>query len=218
MTLALGLLVATVVIGVAGPLYLRAAVKPSVRPGLALAGWVSSIALMAVLALVAAAVLLAPRAYVVDGLIGMSHACVNVARPGGGMVGEHVARAAGAAAIFGAAGWGAVVAARLSWRRRRWQRRHLALLRAVCRRERSVLWVDEDTPVAYSVGGRGGAVVATRGVALLGPRERDAILAHERAHMRGRHHLLVLVADIAAEALPFVPLCRRAPAAIRVLV
>ncbi|WP_067126486.1 M56 family metallopeptidase [Microtetraspora malaysiensis] len=218
MTVALGLLVATVVIGVAGPFYLRTAVTPSVRPGLALAGWVSSIALMVLTALVAAVVLLAPRAYVVDGLIGMSHSCVNAVRADGEAVWEHVARAAGAAAVFCALAWVAAVAGRLSWRRRRWRREHLALLRAVSRCERSVLWVDEDTPLAYSVGGRDGAVVATRGVARLGPRERDAILSHERAHMRGRHHLLVLLADVVAEALPFVPLCRRAPGAIRVLV
>ncbi|GLW98567.1 M56 family metallopeptidase [Microtetraspora sp. NBRC 16547] len=218
MTLALGLLMAAVVIGVAGPAYLCIAVKPSVRPGLALVGWVTSMALMVVAALVAAVLLVAPHAYVLDGLIGMRHSCVNVIRASGEVAWGHVARSAGAAAVFGAAGWVAVVAARLSWHRRRWRREHLALLRAVCRCERSILWMDEDTPVAYSVGGRRGAIVATRGVARLRPRERDAILAHEHAHMRGRHHLLLLVADVMAKALPFVPLCRRAPGAIRVLV
>ncbi len=49
------------------------------------------------------------------------------------------------------------------------------------------------------------------------PRVVDAVLAHERAHVRGRHHLAVALAVAAADALPRVPLCRAAPGAVGVL-
>src|SRR5699024_803797 len=47
---------------------------------------------------------------------------------------------------------------------------------------------------------------------------RAAMLAHKRAHLRGGHHRLVLLADAVARALPSVPLFRSAPPAVRVLV
>ena len=45
-----------------------------------------------------------------------------------------------------------------------------------------------------------------------------AVLAHERAHLRRRHHALLTWVDALATALPFFPLFRRAPAAVRELV
>jgi beta-lactamase regulating signal transducer with metallopeptidase domain len=45
-----------------------------------------------------------------------------------------------------------------------------------------------------------------------------SVLAHERAHLTGRHHLLVAVAQALRATLPFVPLFRRAPSAVRDLV
>ena len=217
MTIALGLLVTTLFVGGVGPTYLRTSVTPSVRPRLALAGWVGSLALVVAAPLLAAALLVLPHATTFDGLIGMAHSCVNVIRPGGSIAWEHVARLAGAALVLGLAARVTVVALGMVRRQRRWRAQHLALLGLVCRAERAVLWLEEDAPVAYSIGGRAGRVVATRGIARLRPRERAAVLAHERAHLRGRHHLLVLAAEIVAAALPFVPLFRQAPAAVRVL-
>jgi Zn-dependent protease with chaperone function len=45
-----------------------------------------------------------------------------------------------------------------------------------------------------------------------------AVFAHERAHLGGHHHLLVAIVDALHTALPFVPLFRLAPKAIRDLV
>lgn len=51
--------------------------------------------------------------------------------------------------------------------------------------------------------GRPGRVVVTAGmVRALGPAEREVLLAHERAHLAGRHHLLSAVADLAAAVHP----------------
>lgn len=41
------------------------------------------------------------------------------------------------------------------------------------------------------------------------------MLEHERTPVRGRHHLLLAVAEAVAWALPFVPLLRQAPAALQ---
>jgi Zn-dependent protease with chaperone function len=67
--------------------------------------------------------------------------------------------------------------------------------------------------------GRPGTVVATEGLTRhLDPAAVAAVLAHEKAHLSGRHHLLVAIADAVCATLPFVPLFRQAPRAIRDLV
>jgi Zn-dependent protease with chaperone function len=100
--------------------------------------------------------------------------------------------------------------------------RQLSLLRLAARKEPGpipLLWLEHDKPLAYSVAGRPPFVVFTTGLAdRLSDAEVAAVLAHEHAHLRGRHHVLIGLAEAAAWALPFVPLMRQAPAAIRVLV
>src|SRR5699024_4732777 len=81
-----------------------------------------------------------------------------------------------------------------------------------------VLWVDAPGNTCYSIGGRTPTVVAGRSIAALPAAERDAVLDHEVAHLRGRHHVLVTVAEALAAALPMVPLLRQAPDAVRTLV
>jgi hypothetical protein len=82
-----------------------------------------------------------------------------------------------------------------------------------------VLWLAHATPLAFSMAGRPGVVVATDGLTThLGATEVAAVFAHERAHLAGRHHLLIAVVDALRGTLPFVPLFRAAPRAIRDLV
>ncbi|GAA2791816.1 M48 family metalloprotease [Kitasatospora sp. CM 4170] len=51
--------------------------------------------------------------------------------------------------------------------------------------------------------GRAGRVVVSAGMlSVLSPAERAVLLAHERAHLRGRHHLLSAAADLAAAVHP----------------
>src|SRR5699024_1166370 len=77
MTLALGLLAAAALIGGIGPVYLRSTISPRVHPGVALSCWAVSV-LLAIGCAVTGAVLLAlPQHAAVDGLIGMTAACVN---------------------------------------------------------------------------------------------------------------------------------------------
>ena len=57
-------------------------------------------------------------------------------------------------------------------------------------------------PVAFAVGGRSRGVVVSRGLlGLLDDDERDAVVAHERAHLLLGHHRLLLLARIIRAAL-----------------
>ncbi|WP_433872543.1 M56 family metallopeptidase [Saccharopolyspora sp. CA-218241] len=219
MTVALGLLIGAVVIAVFGPVYLRALLRPRVRPGIALAGWVASPLVAIGAAITGAALLVVPDGASVDGLIGMARSCVNVVH-GDPAAWGYVARLGGAALVAAAVLRVLVVAAGIVRKEAALRRRHLTAVRLLSGEDPDsrVLWLDQAVPVAYSIGGRHGAIVATTGVRHLAPEAREAVLAHERAHLSGRHHALVRLVTALAKALPFVPLFRAAHPAVRVLV
>ncbi|SFB16200.1 Peptidase family M48 [Amycolatopsis marina] len=82
-----------------------------------------------------------------------------------------------------------------------------------------MLWIEHDRPMAYSLGGRDALIVATRSLAdRLSPDELRAVLAHEHAHLHGRHHQVIAIAETVAKALGFVPLMRLAPGVLRLQV
>ena len=117
-------------------------------------------------------------------------------------------------ATLGRIGW---TSARMVYRRRLTRRRHHLLMRlAGCRRaDLPAVVLDSRGPAAYSLAGRRATVVVTSGaIDLLSARELDAVLAHEDAHLRGRHHRLLVAAALIAEALPMVPLARQTPARV----
>jgi hypothetical protein len=69
--------------------------------------------------------------------------------------------------------------------------------------------VEHAQPTAYCVAGRQPTVILTTGaVQALDPGQLDAVLAHERAHLAGRHHRLLAMARISRAVLPFLPLMR----------
>jgi Zn-dependent protease with chaperone function len=71
--------------------------------------------------------------------------------------------------------------------------------------------VEHAQPAVYCVAGRQPTVILTTGaVQALDPGQLDAVLAHERAHLTGRHHWLLAMARIGREVLPFLPLMRDA--------
>ncbi|MCO5998031.1 M56 family metallopeptidase [Actinoallomurus rhizosphaericola] len=93
-------------------------------------------------------------------------------------------------------------------------RRVTALLRAANTapaRRGDLAVLPDDLPDAYAVPGRPGTIVVTTGMLrALDAREREVLLAHERAHLSGRHHLFTLVMDVAAVLHPAL-LALRAP-------
>jgi Zn-dependent protease with chaperone function len=78
-----------------------------------------------------------------------------------------------------------------------------------------VVVVSGDRPAAYCVVGRPHAiVVTTAAVAALDGHELDAVLAHENAHLAGRHHQLLMVLRALAARLAPLPLFTRGAAAV----
>jgi Zn-dependent protease with chaperone function len=75
------------------------------------------------------------------------------------------------------------------------------------RRPAETVVLDDPRPAAYCVAGRPAAIVLTSGaLAVLGPPQLSAVLAHERAHLaHGDHGLHTLTQGLAA-AFPGVPL------------
>jgi Zn-dependent protease with chaperone function len=69
------------------------------------------------------------------------------------------------------------------------------------------LVLDSAQPVAYCLAGRPATIVLTTGaVALLDPPQLAAVLAHERAHLAGRHHQLIALTRGLGAVFPAVPL------------
>ncbi|MDF3298903.1 M56 family metallopeptidase [Streptomyces tropicalis] len=109
---------------------------------------------------------------------------------------------AGAAAAILAAAVGA--GARLLWRRMR--ALASAALEAACLPGHEQLAVVEDAaPDAYALPGLPGRVVVSTGMLdALGPADREAMLAHERAHLTCHHYAFVAAAHLAAAVNPLL--------------
>ncbi len=76
-----------------------------------------------------------------------------------------------------------------------------------------VVIVDDPAAEAFAVPGLPGRIVVSTGMlAALDIAERDVLLAHERAHLTGRHHLFVAVTQLAATANPLLRSLARAVA------
>lgn len=70
--------------------------------------------------------------------------------------------------------------------------------------------LDAEQPVAYCVPGRPAAIVLSSGaLAVLDPAQLTAVLAHERAHLAGRHHVLTGLTRALSACFPAVPLFAR---------
>jgi Zn-dependent protease with chaperone function len=72
--------------------------------------------------------------------------------------------------------------------------------------------LDAPQPAAYCVPGRPATIVlTTAALAILDADQLTAVLAHERAHLAGRHHLLTGLTRGLAAVFPAVPLFARGP-------
>ncbi|MFI6685288.1 M56 family metallopeptidase [Streptomyces sp. NPDC050485] len=105
--------------------------------------------------------------------------------------------AAAAAGLFAVSGTALV----------RTARRQFGELRAARRRLRpgtgELAVLRDPSPDAYALPGRPGRIVVTTGMLrALEPAEREALFAHERAHLAGRHHLFLAAAELAAHCHP----------------
>lgn len=221
MIVALALLLAAVLSALTGPRWLGSLTR-TVSPVLALSAWIGTVAGVFFLLGSAVVVLIWPDHAPAEGLVELAVRCLgslqHAVQP---WVGETAALAA--AAVFVSATVRLTRLARRQIRTRSQVRdQHLDVLAIVARREAGpdpVMWLDHPLPLAYSIDGRPGYIVATAGLAeRLDSEQQRAVLLHERAHLRGRHHRIVTICEILAAAFPRVPLFAAAPSAVRMLV
>ncbi|MFR9726651.1 M56 family metallopeptidase [Streptomyces sp. MS19] len=98
----------------------------------------------------------------------------------------------------------AAACAHALWRHHRLRRRATRALATVPGHSRLALLPDE-LPYAYALPGRPGRMVVSSGLlSRLDIHERRALIAHERAHLTGRHHRYLLAVQLAARAHPFL--------------
>jgi Zn-dependent protease with chaperone function len=213
-TVPLALVLLAVVVSVLAPRLLGRANWPRRSPRLGILAWQSS-----VFTVLAAGVLL-----VLTGLMPVDrvsfdvghvlHACPDVLRGRYSLShgsGVHLLALIMATGTFLAV-LRALIVCGLSVRRGRERQRDL--LDLLVRRRDSLHGAHilaHDVPLAYCVpGGRGRVVLTTGAVSALDDRQMTAVLAHEHAHLDGRHDLVLFGADVAATAFPWSRFFRRA--------
>ncbi len=195
----------------AGPGALARARWPEGAPRLAIAAWFALTGSAVASVLAGGLALMVPTVRVSAHLAGLLAACVmalrsQYAHPGG-------AALTGAGAVLALA-----VLARVTWCAARAlaqaagaRRRHRLRLSRVGRPDPRLgaVIVRHHEPAAYCLPGNGSRIVITTGaLGALAEGQLRAVLAHERAHLRGRHHLLVTLAGAMHAAFPRVPAFR----------
>ncbi|MET9345943.1 M56 family metallopeptidase [Streptomyces termitum] len=103
---------------------------------------------------------------------------------------------------------------------RRTRRAHADVLRMIGRYDPGLraTVLDHARPAVYCLPGRSRRVVVSSGaVETLTPAQLAAALAHERAHIAGRHHLLVAAAEAFRAAFRGLPLARHGAASVPLL-
>jgi beta-lactamase regulating signal transducer with metallopeptidase domain len=199
-----------------GPALLSRLTAPGCSARLGLAAWLTAM----VSTLVSVAVAL--QFLVTAAIAGWSHLAEVVCRS---VAGHACARtvyqnavfelALGAIAIVAALAAGAAAwrYGRSVQRAQRQAREHAEVARVTGRGlpgDNAAVVLEAPQPVAYCVSGRPATIVVTSGaLALLDPAQLAAVLAHERAHLAGRHHLLIALSRGLAAVFPAVPLFAR---------
>ena len=207
MTVTASLLVYASLLAVVGQVGLRRLTVAGVAPRLGIIAWqLAAVSVIGSWALGVLALagpvplhdlshLIASRLTAVDQLVEV---------PGVGWL--HVGSVAVATAIVARAGWCVVVDGWAAYRRRAEHAEAVALVgRPLAGRQ--ALIVDHEVAMVYCLPGRARQVVVTRGaVQSLTDVQLSAVLAHEAAHLRGRHHLALAPLRALARAFPAVPL------------
>ncbi|MCK2217103.1 M56 family metallopeptidase [Actinomadura sp. ATCC 31491] len=176
-------------------------------PRLAIAMWQAAGTSVVASVLLSAFAVAVPASVVGHGLAHLFEVCAD-------LLGDEAARSpAGVGASLAVGGLVLVrvasVGAAVLLRARRGRRRHAAALALLGRRDLALgaVVVDYEERLAYCLPGRNGhAVITTGALRSLAPEQVAAVLAHEQAHLRGRHHLALAAAETLARAFPRVPL------------
>src|SRR5580700_1010636 len=135
------------------------------------------------------------------------------------VAGARLACLAAGLALFASLCWVPVAASAAAFTARRRQRALLSLLAHGDPKVPGALVVDYPTAAAYCLPGlRSQIVVSVGTLELLGPAELAAVLAHERAHLRERHDLVLLPFCALRRAFPRSTTCGKADRSVSLLV
>jgi Zn-dependent protease with chaperone function len=198
------------------PLPLRRLSEPGLSPRLGLAAWLT--AMVSVLACLMAALGLLARAAIAGWPTFARTVCESVSA---GTCPPAVYRSAAYELGLAATAFlGGIAMILLGWRYGRSLHRASIRTRAHAEAARitghrvdggyAVFVLEATRPAAFCVPRRPPAIVLTTGaLAVLDPEQLTAVLAHERAHLAGRHHLLLAVTRSLAAVAPAVPLFAR---------
>ncbi|RSM87481.1 M56 family peptidase [Kibdelosporangium aridum] len=221
MTVAVALLGSAALAGWLVPRWLARVDLRRRDPRMLIVAWLMSMAGVAFAAVAGVVLLLIPNHGNVGHFVAALHHCWDAVRHGSPPDVEALGGVMGSAVVVAMTARLTIIAVRGARKRANRRREHLSVLRLAGRKDNgspATLWLAHDQPLAFSMAGRQGVIVATEGLHRHLPDESvAAVLAHERAHLRGRHHLLVAVTDALRAALPFVPLFHQAPTAMREL-
>lgn len=217
MTTGLWLLLYGAALAWLSPPLLRRLTKSGINPHMGAAAWLTAIA-MTLVAWITAVVLIGAAA--IDGLTGTSAATVclelfGLSEHGGlpGLSGSIALTIAGVAlfAIF------LVRTSRSVTQLRSRSREHADEVLLVGRRTTHprVVIVEAQRSAAYCVSGHPPAIVITSAAwSSLARTELAAVLAHEEAHIAGRHHQLLMTLRAMAATLPRLPLMQQSVSAV----
>ena len=178
-------------------------------PRLAVCLWQAVSLSVLAAAVLAGLALTVPSVPVTTDVAAMLHACVvslrdSYATPGGALAAG--SGLAVVAAVLARVGYCVTAGLVKAGRARRDHVRKLAILARPAPALGAVV-ISHDTAAAYCLPGRNRRIVlTTAAVEALRPHELAAVLAHERAHLTGRHHLILAGADALARAFPMVGL------------
>lgn len=202
------LLAYAAIMGTAGARRLHQASWPQRSPRLGIVAWQALTLSVVLAAMLAGAVLAVPTPPVSTGLATLLDACLLAIRDHYSTPGGAAVASLGALTVIVVVGrLGYVLAVEVvttSWRRAG-QRRRLLM---VARHDppTGALVVPHPRSAVYCLPGRGGLIVCTTAAfAALDVRQLGAALAHERAHLRWRHDLVLTGAAMLRAAFPFVP-------------
>lgn len=221
MIIALGLAGYAALAGVFGPRVLRARGWAARSPRLAVAAW-QAVSFSVALALVLAGIELAvPASSIAGGMAGLLRSCAMAIHDAYATTGGAAAVGTGLVLALGVStrvAWCTVAAMAQAVRQRR---SHRHVLRIVGRSDAALgaTIIDCATPAAYCLPGRAHRIVVSTGaLEALSKPELAAVLAHEQAHLAGRHHLVVAGVDALRRAFPRVPLFAAASQEVGTLV
>ena len=206
-------------VAAAGTWWLPRASWPRRAPRLGIAVWQALTVAVVASALLAGLMLAVPCLRVWADWASL-RACVMSVRAQYASAGGAMASTAGGVLTLGVVGrlaWFTATAVTRSWRSRA---RHDEVLALVGRRGLvpGMVLLEDDRPAVYCVPGRRRIVFTTGALRRLDSGQLDAVLAHERAHLAGRHHLMIILAGAVRAAFPHVPFFAAAASQISCLV